>query len=493
MISALFDDHYESFPLWREAGLSGLTCLHVDAHLDVSQEGFPPQVLAAIAAARTGQELSRFRGDPKLPWGGFHCGNFLFPALHDGTVTTLIWLLPPFILRGGSFLEGVLQELLTWVDLSFDEYRSFQAIDGRVEGVLLGRRLVVCTAGSLPPLSDLERARLVLDIDVDYFVRLRDDLIWQTPHELAAALGELRPLAVTVATSCDGGYTPASHRFLGQVCLDVFSGQPDRWKAELERLMEAQAGDAAALESFLEDAPPAWRPAVPGMPVGGQQAEAAAPDSTQTVVNSAARYLQKKEHARGLQVVARVPEDERDPTLTMAEAFLVAGGLAPAEAARRLDLLSRRPGLSELERGRIWRMRGEALASSGQAPAAVSLLRKLLRLEPRRADLLHLLARCQRDSGDAQAAEATLRKALKLAQGRMSSLPMLLDAARLYETLGMPALAREARQRLRHNDPTGSLTLELMASGRRPSRQLAVAGPADNARVAPEASDAARY
>ena len=88
MIDALFDDHYQALPTWREAGLDGLTCVHVDAHLDVSTDGFTERSLAGIAKARTREELAAFRGNPRLPWGGLHCGNYLYPALLDGTVTT---------------------------------------------------------------------------------------------------------------------------------------------------------------------------------------------------------------------------------------------------------------------------------------------------------------------------------------------------------------------------------------------------------------------
>ena len=117
MISAMFDDHYESFCTWREAGLKGLTCVHVDAHLDVMSVGFNKESLEGIAQSKTREELERFRGNPRLPWGGFHCGNYLFPALKDGTVKELIWVLPAHIIGGETFVDGVRQEVQNWLDL----------------------------------------------------------------------------------------------------------------------------------------------------------------------------------------------------------------------------------------------------------------------------------------------------------------------------------------------------------------------------------------
>ena len=159
MVSALFDDHYEAFPLWREAGLSGLTCLHVDAHLDVMADGFTPQMVKRIATTQTRAGLEEFRNHDELPWGGFHCGNYLYPALLDGTVTTLIWMLPRDIIKGNSFLDGTRQELQNWVDMTFDEYSSLRCEEGRVEGTLLGRRLIVCTSDSMPELSGLRESK----------------------------------------------------------------------------------------------------------------------------------------------------------------------------------------------------------------------------------------------------------------------------------------------------------------------------------------------
>jgi tetratricopeptide (TPR) repeat protein len=248
MLSALFDDHFEAFLVWREAGLSGLTCVHVDAHLDVSADGFSEQALQGIAKAKSRDEVGAFRGNPKLPWGGFHCGNYLYPALLDGTVTTFVWVVPAGFAEG-SLVQNARQTLQNWLDMRIEDFRSLKTVKGRVEGQLLGRRLVICTSDNLPEFSPEEQANIALDIDVDYFVRIKDDRMWQSPHQLRRDLGDLRPVALTVATSCEGGYTPLSHRWLGQVCLDVFKGDPESWRAETEELQKALEAGLPPLEA----------------------------------------------------------------------------------------------------------------------------------------------------------------------------------------------------------------------------------------------------
>lgn len=447
MIRALFDDHSEAFPLWRQAGLSGLTCLHVDAHLDVMAEGFTPEGLQDIAAARTRAELERFRGDPNLPWGGLHCGNFLYPALLDGTVTTLIWVLPPHILRSASLLDGVRAELASWVDLTFLEDRSLREVEGRVEGVLLGRRLVVCTSDSVPSLSEDERARLALDIDIDYFVRLSDDRIWQTPHQLQEALGPLKPLALTVALSCEGGYTPTSERYLGQLCLDVFSGQPEARRAEMERML------AGEWEAVLSSGPEEWRPAVLLHLGREEEASRLDPDYLLRPLNLAARYLQKGELEKGLTILSECHEPDR--ARHFLTAFLGAGRGRPDVGESQLESLLAQPELGAFEKAQLWRKQAEIWSEQGHPRRAVTALKKALKVEPWRAETHFRLALLQRLAGDLDAAARCLRQALKLAQGRLSSLPMLLEAWRLYEQSGQPSLARAARKELEKHDRTG--------------------------------------
>lgn len=447
MIQGLFDDHSEALSLWKEAGLRGLTCLHVDAHLDVMAEGFTSETLKGIAAAGSGAELARFRGDPRLPWGGLHCGNYLYPALLDGTVTTLIWLLPGHILKVPSLLEAVRMELASWIDLTFAEDRSLREVEGRIEGELLGRRFVVCTSESMPALSQPQQASLALDIDIDYFVRLSDDRIWQTPHQLHDALGSLRPQALTVALSCDGGYTPVSERFLGKLCLEVFSGQPERRRHEMEMMRAGQ------WEALLARGPEDWKPSALLHLGRDEEASRLDPDYLPQPLNQAARCLQKGETESGLAILSR--SGEPDKARHFLTAFLAAGRDSTELSGSQLETLLGQPDLGDFERARLWREQAEVCVRRAQPRRAVEALKKALKLEPDRAETRFRLAVLQRRMGERDAAARSLRKALELAAGRVSSLPMLLEAWRLYRESGQPALARAARTELETHDASG--------------------------------------
>lgn len=467
MVSELFDDHYQAFPLWREAGLKGLTCIHVDAHLDVSCDGFDATSLQGIAEAKTSQELERYRGNPSLPWGGFHCGNYLYPALVDGTVTTLIWVVPSGLVDPESMLASARQTLQSWVDLSLEEYTSFKAKPGRVEGVLLGRRFVICTADQMPQLSEAEASSIALDIDVDYFIRLKDDTIWQTPYELAAILGPIQPLALTVAISCGGGYTPPFYRFLGKICYDVFSGRPDAWKEEFANFQaayhrqpvegespeEAARAREEALRNAFELAPDFIKPAI--LTALGQVEQAAKldPDYQPSLLDDACRHFQKHQFEKGFACLdASGDETEARSYLTV---FMAAGDQNFELSLSEVKELLARPGIAPRDEARLLVMCAELVSRQGRTKTAVELLKRSLKAEPERAATHHQLALNLRQLGERSSAARHLRKALRLAKGRVSSLAMMLDAARLYEELGQKALARATRRELKEADVTG--------------------------------------
>ena len=467
MISALFDDHYMAFPLWREAGLKGLTCVHVDAHLDVSSDGFDAASLEGIAQATTRAELDKFRGNPNLPWGGFHCGNYLYPALVDGTVTTLIWVVPSGLVDPESMLASARQTLQSWVDLTLEEYASFRALPGRVEGVLLGRRFVICTCDKMPELSQEEKSNIALDVDVDYFIRLKDDTVWQTPHELAKILGPLNPKALTVAISCGGGYTPPFYRFLGKVCLDVFSGDSEAWRQELadfhaayhrgpsegeeaEAALEARAKE---LEGLLERAPEFVRPSL--LTALGRESEAEKLDSeyAPSLLDDACRHFQKHQFDQGFACLeASGDQSEARSYLTV---FMAAGDQKFELSLSEVKTLLERPGIAPRDEARLLVMCAELMSRQGRTKKAVELLKRSLKAEPDRAATHHQLAQNLRQVGDRSSAARHLRKALRLAKDRVSSLAMMLDAARLYDELGQKALARATRRELKEADVTG--------------------------------------
>jgi tetratricopeptide (TPR) repeat protein len=457
MISAIFDDHYETFPTWREAGLTGLTCVHVDAHLDVMREGFNPESLRGIAEAKTRDELEKFRGNPRLPWGGFHCGNYLLPALKDGTIKELIWVLPAHVVAGETFVDGVRQEIQNWVDLKLEEYAGLKGMDGAVVGTLDGVRFVICTAENLPQIS--EDAQVALDIDVDYFIRNTDDKVWQTPHQLHELMGPLNPIAVTVAYSVDGGYTPLQERFLGKVALDVFVGDAEVWRAQTERLLRMDVeNDREGREEFLKEAPEWLKPALLLRLGRVEEAVESDPEYAPRFVNQVARHLVKKDHEKGLELVKELKEETAESLYL--KTYLSLGKNDSLGAKRSLSKLLSDHSLKDLERSRVLVLKANACLDLGEALQALNLVDEALKIEKESAELHFLKANCFKATGELKKAAKSMRKALRLAKGYVSSLPMMLSAARLYDELGQQALASSVRRELKDIDVTGRYAIK---------------------------------
>ena len=465
MITAIFDDHYHSFVTWRENGLRDLTCVHIDAHLDVMSRSFSDSSLKAIAEAKTAAELEVFRGDARLPWGGFHCGNYLYPALKDGTVKELIWVVPPHVIAGETFVDGVRQECQKWLDFRLEEYRSLRSVNGAVVGKLAGCDFTVCTADNFPELSLSQRSNLALDIDVDYFVRNSDDKIWQTPHDLFRKLGNLEPKVLTVAYSVDGGYTPLQDRYLGKVTLDVFGeGDESKWEVETAKLLEIDELDdgekSESYSAFLKSAPDWLKPAILLRMGKGDEAIAYDPEYTLRPLNVASRFLNKKEFDQGLALLQKIETKELEALYI--HAYLCLGKSDAVLAYKSLQELLQRLAPESLERSQILMTLAQACQQLGRDKECLTYANEALTLEPKSAELYFLLANSHRKMGAGKKAAKAVRKALRLAKGWVSSLPIMLEAAQIYDELGQAALAKATRLELEKIDESGRFAIRAL-------------------------------
>ena len=339
------------------------------------------------------------------------------------------------------------------------EYAALKSEDGAVVGTLDGVRFVVCTAQNLPKLSG--DARVALDIDVDYFIRNTDDKVWQTPHQLKELLGPLDPVALTVAYSVNGGYTPLQERFLGQVTLDLFSGTDEKWREETEKLLRLDAeGDKEGWEEFLGEAPDWLKPSILLRLGRVEEAVEIDPEYTPRFCNDVARHLVKKEHQKGLELMDEVEEESAESLYL--KTYLSIGQDDPLGAKRSLTKLLESHSLRDLERSRVLLLKANACLDLGEGRQAVKLVDEALTIEPKSAELHYLRANCLKATGELKKAAKSMRKALRLAQGYVSSLPMMLSAARLYDELGQQALASSVRRELKEVDVTGRYAIKTM-------------------------------
>lgn len=212
----VMEEHHEAYFFWKSLGIQKAWCWHVDAHLDIGREGLAPKRLERLAGCRSSQEASDLGilGNCYLPWGGLHCGNYLYPAITEGIVGRLTWVIPPY-LPTGELLEWSRKHLDGWFELSLEEWAGFRLEDGVVRGHALGILMEVGTWESLTPPSE----PVLLDIDIDYFLTDQGEIWWES-QEFAESVKDWPTLATTLAYSVKGGYTPTEHRRLARPFLD---------------------------------------------------------------------------------------------------------------------------------------------------------------------------------------------------------------------------------------------------------------------------------
>lgn len=206
------EEHHQAYFAWRQAGVRQAWCWHVDAHLDLSRDG--------LDHWRDGQGPL---GNAYVPWGGLHCGNYLYPAIQEGLVGRLTWVIPPWLVQG-PLLSWARTHLEGWLDLRLEEWAGLREAEGVVRGTLLGIPFELGTDQTLPRPD----GPVLLDLDLDYFVDEHGQLWGQELRSVDSPL-------TTVAYSVKGGYLPAGMRWLGE-----------RWQAWLEPVYQATALDEAA-------------------------------------------------------------------------------------------------------------------------------------------------------------------------------------------------------------------------------------------------------
>lgn len=219
------EEHLEAYFAWKAQKIKDAWCWHVDAHLDVGKTGLPESRLQRVADCRSSAEVgaSGDLGNSYLPWGGLHCGNYLYPAIREGIVTRLSWVFPPELVDG-TLLNWAQRHLNEWFDLSLSEYSSLRVEGDKVLGTLLG---IPFEMGTLEALGVPDQP-VLLDIDLDYFLTEQGE-VWQQPGVFVEKTQNLQSLCTTLAYSVKGGFTPAALREIAEPLLE-------RWaEANLQR------------------------------------------------------------------------------------------------------------------------------------------------------------------------------------------------------------------------------------------------------------------
>jgi tetratricopeptide (TPR) repeat protein len=423
----LLEDHRDAYFHWKELGLRDKLCLHIDAHLDVSNLKAP------------GSEVAK---SPKI-----NCGNFLLPALQENVLSSLIWVIPKHLPGEENLLEWTRLELQNWLRIDLSDYMSLEKVGARVEGQLLGKPFTVCFSNDVPRIE----APHVLDIDIDYYLDPHDNL-WQSPLELAADLQGIQPDAVTIAYSLQGGYTPVQHRFLGpltELALEDPESAADIWSA-------LQTQPSTAVESW-----PEWSKAA-YYALKGQLKEAAEIDPGYRIQHidrvSAALMREQFEQAWLHLQKVQVP----------AEATFMKGMISLREGCPDVTVeswaeLLEQPSLGADTRVYLLTTCGRVLLQMGRHAEAYRMLNQAHELTRKDSEILSLMARACIGLKKNDEGARLFRRAIKLDPELLETYQFRLELAEIYLGQGQRGLAESLIRRTLNGNTPGFMKLRAEA------------------------------
>jgi tetratricopeptide (TPR) repeat protein len=189
------ENHDEALPIWRSSGCAERILVHVDAHHDMWW--VPPGQAVTIA-------------------------NFISPALRDGLLREIHWVVPDRSWESAKNRRQILHHL-SRIQRDFPgRSEPIEIWRDHISTTLLGKPLHICPVDGLPKF----REEVLLDLDADYLILPRvtyghDDphpnVPWIWPENLLSRLQSraVQSDLVTIAYSVYGGYTPVRWKYLG--------------------------------------------------------------------------------------------------------------------------------------------------------------------------------------------------------------------------------------------------------------------------------------
>lgn len=192
----LVEDHDEAYHYWKRLKIKDKTVVHIDAHIDF----------------RWLQDLTQV-----------HICNYLHPAIKEGMIKELYWVVPTPILNSATDREY----LTKWLSENIFLEAEIQKNNSTLSSWLLDTKVTVCHLEDLP-VFDKE---VMLDIDTDFFItssmkeadspHKHKRRKWLDIKEFYAIIKQKCPLieSVIISYSVKRGYTPFEFKCLGDELL----------------------------------------------------------------------------------------------------------------------------------------------------------------------------------------------------------------------------------------------------------------------------------
>jgi hypothetical protein len=212
-------DHSDALFFWAEHKAKARTVVHIDAHSD-----FRPISPSDIDQIRTLLSMGTLQSRTNTgPDSLLHIGNFVFAAAKLGMVKDVCWIVTPRPIVNDTAAEPFKKQLIRDRHMPEEVDSAFRLESGCMAGSLQGIPITVCGSASLPKLEE----PVLLDIDIDYFVKLIElfpamtlfDHVERLRSNLAAS--GIRSDMVTIAKSLKGKFTPIEYVYLAAAMREM--------------------------------------------------------------------------------------------------------------------------------------------------------------------------------------------------------------------------------------------------------------------------------
>jgi hypothetical protein len=216
----LVEDHSEVLVQWVKKGIRDATLIHIDTHDDIQK--ISPGKIGQLKKLYHQKDISAIgRANSPSDRGLYDIGNFIYAAGKLGIIKEVYWIIP-FSHFSHSDVENRMKKFLKSYYFSDDDIKTFKVEDGHFRGEIDGIPLIICGIEKLPTIDH----PLLLSIDIDFFpylsveygvnkleaIRIILDILFKKDYKVMDAV---------VAYSVNGGYTMVSHRWLGNVILEM--------------------------------------------------------------------------------------------------------------------------------------------------------------------------------------------------------------------------------------------------------------------------------
>jgi hypothetical protein len=236
----LMENHNLAFSVWQKEKKRDRILIHIDAHLDFSW--IPDKKLYKILLSSSLCEENHPSGRKPLWYleeeeimKAIDTGNYLYPALKDGVISELYWVVPDKIWdipEERAIIKKILQQILE----KHPKEKAAKIIlkENSIVTTICGRKFTACKLSNLPTINE----SVLLDIDVDFFIvnsrqkeiagiTMENRKPWMWPSELITILKNkrIKTDCVTISYSVAEGFTPLKYKYLGDQVANLLRNQ----------------------------------------------------------------------------------------------------------------------------------------------------------------------------------------------------------------------------------------------------------------------------